>query len=106
MNPRQFSKYLNRDRGCYHCGQIQDLIPHHRSNRGMGGARSANDPSNIISMCALINGLMESDPETANLAREFGWKVSRYQDTKVVPVYEASTGFWFRLDNNFGRTSV
>ena len=106
MKPAEFQKFLLRDRGCYHCGQVLDLIPHHRSNRGMGGARSKDEASNIISMCALINGQMESDPKIAELAREFGWKVSRYDDTQVKPVYDASTGFWFRLDNNYGRQPI
>jgi len=106
MKPQEFEKYLFRDRGCYHCGRPYDLIPHHRANRGMGGAKSANDPTNIISMCAEINGLMESDPEMAELARTYGWKLSRYDRTDIAPVYDASTGFWFRLLDNYTRIAI
>jgi hypothetical protein len=106
MTPKEFEKYIFRDRGCYHCGIPYDLIPHHRSNRGMGGARSADEPSNIIVMCAAINGLMESDPEMAELARTYGWKLSRYSNPEIQPVYDASTGFWFRLHNNYTRTPI
>ena len=99
MKPQEFEKYLFRDRGCYHCGRSYDLIPHHRANRGMGSAKSADVPSNIITMCAEINGLMESDANLAELARTYGWKLSRYDNTEIHPVYDASTGFWFRLHN-------
>lgn len=106
MTPQQFKKYQLRDRACYHCGATEDLIPHHRSNRGMGGARSKDVPSNIIVMCAVINGLMESDPLVAETARDFGWKISRYEDPGVKPVFDANTGFWFRLDNNYNRLAI
>lgn len=106
MTPKQFRKFTERDKRCYHCGATEDLIPHHRSNRGMGGARSADKPSNIISMCAIINGLMESDSAVAEAAREFGWKLSRYENALIKPVYDASTGFWFRLDDNYKRAAI
>lgn len=106
MKPQEFHKYLQRDQRCYHCGEMYDLIPHHRSNRGMGGSQVANKPSNIISMCAAINDLMESNAKMAEVAREFGWKLSRYENTLIRPVYDASTGFWFRLDDNYKRESI
>lgn len=106
MTPQEFHKYRQRDQRCYHCGASEDLIPHHRANRGMGGAKSADKPSNIISMCAIINGLMESDGKMAEVAREFGWKLSRYENPLIKPVYDANTGFWFRLDDNYKRVSV
>ncbi len=103
MTPKQFAKFLTRDGSCWHCGADTDLIPHHRVNRGMGGSKSLDKPSNIISMCSLINGLMESDPIVAQMAREWGWKLESWQKTTDVPVYNAYTGQTFFLDDSFGR---
>jgi len=106
MKPARFHQFRQRDQHCYHCGEAYDLIPHHRSNRGMGGAKSKDQPSNIIVMCAVINDQMESNATTAQLAREYGWKISRYENSLIRPVYDAVSGFWFRLDDDFGRQSI
>jgi len=106
MTPKEFYKYKQRDQHCYHCGEMYELIPHHRSNRGMGGAKSANKPSNIIAMCAIINNEMESNAKMAEIAREYGWKLSRYENTLIRPVYDATTGFWFRLDDGYKRIAI
>ena len=72
----------------------------------MGGAKSKDQPSNIIVMCAVINDQMESNATTAQLAREYGWKISRYENSLIRPVYDAVSGFWFRLDDDFVRQSI
>ena len=100
MNKKEFDKYLNRDKGCPHCGSTgENLIPQHRSNRGMGGGKSKDRPSNIIVMCSLANGLMESSASFATLARAYGWKLSAGEKPEETPVY--LIGGWFTLDNNF-----
>ena len=39
MNKKRFQKYLDRDGGCVHCGDVETAVPHHRLNRGMGGSK-------------------------------------------------------------------
>lgn len=105
MTPKEFQKYLERDRHCWHCGMEEDLIPHHRMNRGAGGKNSkANQSSNIIVMCAYINGLMESDWRWANTARQYGWKISSYQNSEEIPIFDFSSGKWFVINNLFSKT--
>lgn len=95
MTPKQFRKFLDRDGGCWHCGDAETAIPHHRANRGMGGSKARDEASNVIVMCSRINGLMESDPIVAQMAREWGWKLESWQIPAEVPVYNSFTGKWF-----------
>jgi len=76
MTYKQFSKLLERDGGrCYHCGAAGDnLVPQHRINRGMGGSKERERLSNIITLCSIVNGLLESDADVARLGRDKGWK--------------------------------
>jgi hypothetical protein len=46
---------------------------------------------------------MESNPLVADMARAYGWKLSRYENPLVVPVFDALTGNWYQLDDNYGR---
>jgi len=96
---------------CGLCGQVfQDgqLVPHHRGNRGMGGSVSADRPSNVLSLCSLCNGLIESDAVEASRARILGIKISRFdaQIAHLVPVkmFVESTREWVLLDDNYGAT--
>ena len=68
----------------------------------MGGSKLRDVPSNIVSMCALMNGLMESDAYSAELARTYGWKVSTSTDASLVPVWYPMNGAWYFLDDDFG----
>jgi len=95
MTPKQFQKFLDRDGGCWHCGDAETAVPHHRVNRGMGGSKARDEASNVIVMCSKINGLMESDPIVAQMAREFGWKLESWQIPATVPVYNAVSNKWF-----------
>lgn len=102
MNKKEFEKYRDRDKSCPHCGTTgPELIPQHRANRGMGGSKSRNRPSNIIAFCSLGNVLMESNATFASLARSYGWKILSYQDPSKTPV-RLSDG-WYLLDDNFGK---
>lgn len=107
MTPKEFDKYLRRDKHCWHCGRFWDLIPHHRANRGAGGKNAkAGQVSNIIAMCAEINGLMESDAEWAATARRYGWKISSFNDPSFQPIYNAYSGDWWILENDFTKTTA
>ena len=97
MTSKQFKKFLDRDGGCWHCGDDTTAVPHHRVNRGMGGSKARDEASNVIVMCSMVNGLMESDPIMAEMAREFGWKLESWQNPVDVPVYEATSGVWYFL---------
>jgi hypothetical protein len=102
MNKKEFQKYRDRDKSCPHCGTTGDeLVPQHRLNRGMGGSKERNRPSNIIAFCSLGNGLMESSSGFASLARSYGWKLYAHQDPSKTPV--KLTDGWYLLDDNFGK---
>lgn len=104
VTPKQFAKYEARDKYCPHCGQTAPyLVPHHRSNRGFGGYKKADRPSNIIAICAILNGAMESDSETARQAQEYGWKISRYADPVEVPIWDSVAGEWWLLTDDYNR---
>jgi hypothetical protein len=105
MHPRFFKLILRRDFGrCYHCGVSDDtLIWQHRKNRAMGGSKSADVASNLMTMCSAYNGLIESDAREAERARRLGWKLQSWQDPQTEPVFDFVTGEWFNLDNNFHR---
>ena len=108
MTPKELKKYLLRDQYCPHCGtEPPMLVPHHRKNRGMGGSKgAANNPSNILLVCADLNGLMESDTKVQSLARENGWKLFQYEDPLVVPIYDSISEFWFRLNDTYQKESI
>ena len=100
MNQKKFRKYLERDGGCVHCGEIETAVPHHRINRGMGGSKLLDIPSNIICLCANYNGLIESSLEAAEEARGYGWKLRPHQDPMLTPIFNRNTNQWEYLDND------
>jgi len=102
VDAKKFSRYLNRDGGCVHCGDIETAVPHHRANRGMGGSKIRDVPSNIIVICAYMNGQMESNSVTAAYAKRHGWKLESWEDPKSVQVWYATKRAWITLDDNFG----
>lgn len=61
------------------CG-TETLVPHHRVNRGSGGRRSLNRLSNLVWLCSVVNGLIESDSEWAERARNLGIKLSGHDE--------------------------
>jgi hypothetical protein len=105
VNSKQFQKYLDRDDGCVHCGQTESVSPHHRLNRGMGGSKVRDVPSNIIVICSDLNARMESDPATASMAKQRGWKLSSGANPASVAVQHYS-GSWRILDDKFGFVNV
>lgn len=106
MNGRAFALYLARDLHCV-CGCVgreDTLVPQHRIGRGMGGSKVLDRPANVIVMCSDMNGRIESDPKLAAVAREYGWKLSRWQVPEDEPFYDLATGSWNLIDNLYQRT--
>jgi hypothetical protein len=92
--PKKVLKLVQgRDSACWHCGSELDLVPHHRINRGMGGSKIRDTPDNLMMVCAVYNGLMESDPRVASQARGWGHKLSVWDDTGW-PVFDVAGGWW------------
>lgn len=106
MTGKQFAKYLARDHRCLHCGTEQSLVPNHRANRGMGGSKVRDVPSNIVVLCHGANYLIEAVAFHAAEARRYGWKLESWQDPAQTPVYDRSSARWYLLDDQFGRTEV
>jgi hypothetical protein len=71
---------------------LDTLVPQHRSNRGQGGDRSKNRLSNLVWLCSEVNGLIESDPEWAERARNLGVKLSLHDDPTVERIDHAVHG--------------
>jgi hypothetical protein len=110
MNRREFDKLLARDKHCLHCGRVDDtLIPQHRSNRGFGGAgrkSTLNNASNLIVFCAEANSLIESDAGWADRARFFGWKLSRWADPSLTPVYDLPNAVYCIIGDDWSRVEL
>lgn len=106
MTPKQFARYLARDKGCLHCGATEALAPNHRANRGMGGSRERDVPSNIVVICSTLNGLIESDDRWARVAKEYGWKLNSWDDPLTEPVFDFQTRRWYLLNDDFLRIVV
>lgn len=106
VNQKAFRKFLDRDGwACVHCGsQGDDLVPQHRVNRGMGGSKVLNRPSNIVVLCAMFNGLVEADSRAAALALEHGWKLESWQIPEESPVWYTGESQWYFLDNEGNRS--
>lgn len=106
MNKRDFARLVARDGYCLHCGETETVAPNHRANRGMGGSKVADVPSNLVLLCSQLNGLIESDNRYADIARDYGWKVSKWADWRTIPVFDTLKGEWRLLDDDFSYTIV
>jgi 5-methylcytosine-specific restriction endonuclease McrA len=95
--PKKVLKLVQeRDPHCYHCGATEDLVPHHRINRGMGGSKLLDTPDNLMMVCARYNGAMESDLDVARAARAWGHKLAVWDRTERA-VFDVAGGWWFLL---------
>lgn len=95
--PKKILKIVqDRDQHCWHCGVEEDLVPHHRINRGMGGSKLLDTPDNLMMICALWNGLVESDADSARVARGWGHKLAVWEDT-AKPVFDRGSFRWWIL---------
>ena len=80
------------------CGD-ETLSPHHRGNRGAGGRKSMNKLSNLVWLCSVTNGLIESHTEWAIQARVLGIKISSHADPDAEPITHAVHGRCFLNDD-------
>lgn len=104
MNRKQFAKYLERDGHCVcGCGSMETLVPQHRANRGHGGSKLLDRPSNVIVLCSGMNGDIESLPHLARKARLYGWKLQRWQTPEDEPFFDVITQSWWLIDNEYNR---
>lgn len=106
MNQKQFQKLLDRDQACLHCGETERVSPNHRANRGMGGSKLLDRPSNLMILCSEMNSLIESNHFMADLAKHYGWKLERWQVPEETPIFDTRLWEWFLLDNDYNRVKV
>lgn len=82
---------LDRDgHRCPICGERAQTA-NHRANRGHGGHRASNRLANACAICHRCNDAIERDGDLAELARDRGVKISRYDDPTAAeylhPIY-------------------
>lgn len=86
-----------RDGGkCWHCGTTQNIQVHHRRNKGLGSSKLLDTFQNLIVVCAAYNYAMESDAVVARDAREFGHKLSNWNEFSD-PVFDQFDLSWWIL---------
>ncbi len=59
----------------------------------------ANQPSNIIALCAEANFRLEAEPTFAELGRKLGWKLRNHETPTEVPIF--GHGGWWLLNDDF-----
>ncbi len=92
---------------CAMCGGTGDtLVPHHRANRGMGGSKLLDRVSNVVWLCSVENGLIESDAAWAAEARARGVKISRHSTPSREPILHAGFGGWVLLSDDGAAVAV
>lgn len=69
---------------CAICG-LMATVANHRANRGHGGYKAANRPSNGCALCWTCNGLIEDDTPQRKLAILRGVKIHRDDNPEDVP---------------------
>jgi len=104
--PKKILKQVQgRDPYCWHCGREDDLVPHHRINRGMGGSKLLDIPENLMMVCGFYNGAMESDFLVARDARGWGHKLAVWESPKH-PVFDCVAFKWWVLREDGSRTMM
>lgn len=69
----------------------------------MGGSKTLDRLDNLIRVCSVYNGLMESDSATATQARDYGHKLGSWDDFNT-PVFDNTDWVWYQLDEKGGKT--
>ena len=105
MKAADVRKLRARDLWCWHCGDSENLVPHHVQNRGMGGSKILDNLQNVILVCSFYNVQMESDPQTAEYARDYGHKASKFS-APGHPILDATRQTWFSLDKHGDKIQV
>lgn len=85
---------------CWHCPEVEAISLQHRKNRGMGGSKILDVPSNLIVLCSAMNSAIESNAAIASRAKDFGWKLSSW-DSFDHPVFNTNQNKWYVLDDKF-----
>lgn len=107
LSVKEYERMLERDHArCIHCGTTVGLVPNHRRNRGMGGSKAREVPSNVVTMCSSMNGQIESNPELRLWAVAKGWKLLEGDDPRSVPCFDAIDCKWFVLDDTWSRVEI
>ena len=102
MKNSDIKKLRSRDLHCWHCGLEDNLVPHHRANRGHGGSKLLDGLQNCILICAAYNFAMESNALIATQARDYGHKLSRYA-SPAEPIFDTTACKWYVLDDKGGK---
>jgi len=105
MKAADTRKLRARDLYCWDCGETDNLVPHHRANRGMGGSKVLDNLQNVILVCAEYNGLMESDAGIAMQARDYGHKISKFSSPSDA-VFDRPGSKWYFLDLQGNKTET
>lgn len=71
----------------------------------MGGSKIADNLQNVILVCSEYNGLMESDANVANQARDLGHKLSKFLAPSE-PVFDNFSKRWYYLDTKGGKVQT
>ena len=87
--------YGRDDRRCVACHTETDLTFQHRRAVGMGGSKNRPTVVDGITLCLTCNQRCEADLQTMALA--YGWKVRKWADPSLVPVYYPHDFGWFLL---------
>ena len=103
MKAADTRKLRERDLWCWHCGDSDNLVPHHIQNRGMGGSKVLDNLQNVILVCAEYNGRMESDSLIAGYARDNGHKSSKFS-APGHPILDTTRSTWYTLDKAGNKT--
>lgn len=65
----------------------------------------ADNLQNVILVCSEYNGLMESDANVANQARDLGHKLSKFLAPSE-PVFDNFSKRWYYLDTKGGKVQT
>lgn len=110
IKPSVRRKVEARDKYCVHCGEINDLVVHHRRNRQMGGtkgkqAEETNGVQNLLRVCNEYNFLMESNASVAAAASGWGHKLRSWEKVDK-PVWDSVAFAWYFLNADGERVEV
>ncbi len=88
-----------RARACVMTGtETERIVPQHRQG-GAGGRKNKHRLTNVLWLDSVVNGWIESNADWAAQAQASGVKVPIWvEDERLVPVYFANEGRWFRLE--------
>ncbi len=69
----------------------------------MGGRRNKHRLSNVLWLCSITNGLIESDSQMASEARDRGIKISLHANPETIPVHYPDKRVFYLNDDGTRR---